>query len=294
MSHNEPDGVRGVSHEPQDHESVPPTTKDTLMAKILIVIVLGAAMALCCGKAIAQAECKSWSSADEVWSSEPWTGSDAPFHSARIRITVQILHSRRPEEDLAKYEAGSEESPDDAMAAFSLAVAAYNANRGAIIEQPNQYIIAAQAALLRARSPHNYEFDRIRFLLDLLGCYPDSSLRQLADRLLSHTKDDPDVLATAGWCFSAVDMKKATSLLDRAIVLDPKNPLYYNTLGITYYCGFFGNGDAINASYAKLSMLNLQKSLQLTPYDDKTYPYRHVTVHLMTIMEGAIKKFIEK
>lgn len=177
-------------------------------------------------------EDKSWS-----WVSEPWTGNDQPFLKLKRQIDL-ASKTQKPANLLPRYKAVARLKPNDVQAQYAWAYCALKATWAKPDNEAN-LLGGVRLALSQAKSPHSYEFDRVRFME--AAPYPsDKRLRIMGDRLIKHNPKDwflkqlqaRVLLYVTG--LEGADGPRAIQLMQDVVKAQPRKANVYATLGGVY------------------------------------------------------------
>lgn len=202
----------------------------------IVTIIFSASAATIADGAIAQNIQKD--SRSEGWLSEPWTGDETHFLTARSE-TEKLLRNGYDSKALAKkYALRAQKHPTSPLLVFRWGLATYYAaqKESDVWEPP--YRQALLATLSTVPSPHSREFARMRFLIEsrFLG---ETYLKKIGERLLNYNPNDTAVKISIFRVLSVItnpdDSQIALSYARGLIVANPRNPLAYRKLGGVYY-----------------------------------------------------------
>ena len=206
--------------------------------------------------------CISWSTDCDSWTSEAWSGNDAPYTEARLRIEREVDASHEPISVANSYKLKATTSPSNPLVVFSWAVAAYEASRSS---KSDAEYLRCTAGVLKALaispSPDTYEYDRMRYLVQLDGYDEMPDLAGLGDRLLKHNKNDPDVLLQVA--VSKQDLKTALALANASLLIKPNTRAAYGDFGEIYMDHMYLPGK--KALYGRAAIAAFEKCLELLP-----------------------------
>ena len=171
-----------------------------------------------------------------AWTQDAWTADEKPFQSARVAL-VMAQQQHKDMLALAKqYGAAAKKRPNDALAVFKWGCAAWLAYNYGLNTAANAALFEAYNALERTPSPHSYQYDRLRYLID--ACNSRRGVKELGERLLKRNPNDFYVIyyqigITYG-SLSDTDNQRALELSKLLIQKYPKNPTGYERAGTTY------------------------------------------------------------
>jgi len=199
---------------------------------------------------------------DAGWESEQWTGNDAPYAEAKVRIEREVDASRNPDSLVAAYRRKAQLCPKSPYAVFCWAVAYCEAPETTTsLSQSYANLYSIVTALASAPSPRNYDYARIRYIYEETGNWMGSyDLKVIADRLLAANKNDASVLISVAE--SSTNLPYALTLLDQAIKITPESSAAYWVLGNTYMAMW--NSDTKNRELGRKAISAYKKFLSLS------------------------------
>lgn len=191
----------------------------------------------------------------EQWASVPWSGSNLPFEEARAKVDAAIKNGESADALRRKYratainpilKANNSYVPLKALDCFRWGYATWLTIQSSPVDVRWQRAAGADwlkasdvyNAYLLTPSPHNYEYDRIRFLISAY-LMPDGYLQNVGKRLVSHNPQDLDVK----YEFIRVlnpqkDHQQALGLVKELVKKRPSDPSSYARLAEVYYEGW--------------------------------------------------------
>ena len=171
-----------------------------------------------------------------AWTQDAWTADEKPFQSARVAL-VMAQQQHKDMLALAKqYGLAAKKKPSDALTAFKWGYAVWLAYNYGINTAANAELFDACNALERTPSPHSYQYDRLRYLID--ACNSRRGVKELGERLLKRNPNDFYViyyqidLLTPG--LVAADKKEAFDLCNKIIHDYPKDANGYERMASVY------------------------------------------------------------
>ena len=206
---------------------------------------------------------------DRAWISEQWTGEEKPFRIIRATIDATLTSGIKPEALISKYKIASERSPSDPKALFRWGYTAYQA-----ATQPGKTNSEGLGQLTQVRqdfpfahSPHTYEYDRLRFLVQSFG-FGSSDIARVGARLLKLHPNDDDVEYSYVKCLTD-DPTRACRLQALAntrllVRKNPNVPSVYALLATVYSALWASNNDK---QYAAKAVEAYQEYLRKAPAD---------------------------
>lgn len=167
---------------------------------------------------------------------QPWTDPDAPFKNARLLVASDVNASPQPIKVAERYMGISDSHHGDKLAAFQAAAAVWAALHRVTsfhdLETLNGY---SNRVFDNAAPSKVYEYTRLRFLLGApREAFTNPDYRIAAQRLLSHSQNDPDVLGSAAVCYNVDDFPGKAIALERESVNLMPSPYGYRILGLLY------------------------------------------------------------
>ena len=221
---------------------------------------------------------------DLSWEKEPWTGSDAPFISAKADIDREFTGSYLPSLIVDKYAKIAAANPTSALDQFRWAYAEFDFlllphNR---TNDDETIIVPVVVGMAKAKPPHSYQYTRLRFLLQ----GPDGTL-SFVKRLVD--KDPNDWLVKEQYaCMLCINYSPANAALaistQEAVVAHHADwPHCNGTLAFVYSeVGGLGH----NISYYKKALAAEDTCIRLTnPADSQLAFWKQIRKQL----ESCIK-----
>lgn len=229
----------------------------------------------------------NWAQQRYGWVNEPWTGDAKPYQDMKAEIDRSIFKGQKAEaitSALQKYKAEARKQPNDALAQYAWAFAAY---KTALIdstlanpklkgkeegEAQRQVVFPTLAALRRVAFPRTYEFARLRFLLEVFE-FPKSELSPVGRRVAE--RDPKDYKAIRAYLRVAApktpqERQQAIGFAQTLIRLHPQDPQYRAVLGSMYGRSYARTG---NKQYKALAIAGYQDFLRMAPANDPFRPH---------------------
>lgn len=126
------------------------------------------------------------------WAAEAWTGDDAPYRAARAAIDQAANSKDTLAAAFAHNKAAALKDPNNPLAVFRWGYAAYLFTKKQTRLEGFKTLEGLHDAFEDAPSPHAYDYDRLRFLVE--EWYTSNrEATALGQRLLTVNKDDYDV-----------------------------------------------------------------------------------------------------
>lgn len=234
----------------------------------------------------------STSTPEWSWTTEQWAEQDFKYHQARMTIWEAIMEGQKPIALASRYKANAKTTPYnppyDALAQFRWAYAAYQAALADPKYRNSAEFSLASHALAYGASPRNYEYARLRFLMESMS-WPDPRLKPVGLRLLQRDPHDYqakyeliEVLDGAG---VPADKQIALRYSREMIRQFPKNPRTVSSLAWTYYVLWLQDRDPADADGAVAAY---RQYLALVPTDDSSRP--KVEQFIKTILSKKTQK----
>ena len=193
---------------------------------------------------------------DFSWTREAWTGDDKPYQQARTEIEGQFIDAKNPELLLQNYKTDALKSPHDTLAQFRWACAAYTyASKKTVKDEVGFRILPSVIlALASVPSPHTYDYDRLRFLIQSFAIVVPYQLKSIAERLLKKNPED----ALVKYALAAL-LNNSNNSRDRVMAMVyaqqlvnkyPKDAKYYSLLAGFAYTTWFRSKTQTDANKA--------------------------------------------
>ena len=182
-----------------------------------------------------------------AWTTEAWTADEKPYQAERIAIAIAQRQGKNMLALAKQYGAAAKAKPkSDALAVFRWGYAAWLAyDYGNGNNTPAAYeLFDANKALETTPSPHSYQYDRLRFLIEACA-NSQRGVKGLGERLLKRNLNDFDVVfyqigMTYG-SLSEADNQRALELSKMLIQKYPNNSTGYERAGTTYQGLWWGH-----------------------------------------------------
>lgn len=171
-----------------------------------------------------------------AWTQEAWTADEKPFQSVRVALVMAQQQHKNMLAQAKQYGATAKKKPNDALAVFKWGYAAWLASNYGTNHAANAELFDANNALTKTPSPHSYQYDRLRYLID--ACDSQRGVKELGERLIKRNPNDFYVvyyqidLLTPG--LVAADKKEAFDLCNKIIHDYPKDANGYERLASVY------------------------------------------------------------
>ena len=210
---------------------------------------------------------------DTSWRTEAWTGDERPYKSIRASVDAALAAKINPDVLLTKYKAAAVRSPADPKNLFRWAYTAYMAatQAGNPDKMGTMQVLEAREAFPFAHSPHTYEYDRLRFLIQSSDFGPVDMV-PVGARLLKSHPNDYDVNYNYVKCLSndpkQTSRLKALAGARKLVQQHPNLPSVYALLASSCWTLWAANNDK---SYAMKAVAAYQQYLQKAPAN---YAYR--------------------
>ncbi len=204
------------------------------------------------------------------WAAQPWTGDDRPYQKIRADVQKRLKSGKDPAEILADYKAKMDNAPKDPQAMFGWGYArwriftwsnGYRQQYGDLSDLPD--------ALAAVSFPKTYNYARLRFLIQAqVRAMPQ--LQELGERLVRKDPTDIDakflLIAVLKQIPSLTQNQEAVRLTQELIDKNPKEPVYWQTLGVLHEAAYMDFG--FKKSDGDKAITAFQKRLELAPPDD--------------------------
>lgn len=218
-----------------------------------------------------------------LWMYQPWKGDGKPFRSIRNKIDKEALSEQITGKTARLYAEKAAKQPYNAQVQFQAGYIALKVMEN-IRDPDNLYnsrdlAYPTEQALGRVPGPYTYEYDRLRFLIDV-RCLTGAPLKELGRRLVLHNPQDYDVLFRLVSLLSISNpSERHESIVDakRLVLLKPDRPSAYAQLGSVYYCIWAFSKSKKDAAKA---LLAFNGYLRIAPTDD--------------VMQSEIKQLVKQ
>ena len=174
-------------------------------------------------------------SAAPLWTQESWTTQgDAPLRTWREQLAARYTDKDIPDSVVQQYKQAALQAPQDRRKLFQWGYSAYLLYRS-ISGQPTDAEL--MGALLKAKSPYSYEFQRMHYLLNAAMGFQDQHSLSLGERLVKSNPRDYDVLVRVckGISVETPESKrKALQYARDLIQLAPERAYSYAVLASIY------------------------------------------------------------
>lgn len=171
------------------------------------------------------------------WTVEEWSGEDSPFTKIRQEIDHRI-NSQNAADLSEKYRKQINKNHPEAEKVFRYVYATYRAATYNYAFKKTDKPFLASLAMKRVSSPHNYEFTRLRFLIET-QVLPQLSLSSVGERLLRRNRKDFDVkynlVRVMDGGIYPEQRERAITYSEELIRQAPNDSKVYAMLGSTYY-----------------------------------------------------------
>lgn len=221
---------------------------------------------------------------EQAWTMEAWTGDSKPYEKIRKEIDHSVASGEKILSLVAKYETSAKQRPEDPQAQFAWAYAVYQVAAARQTPYGVGYgmLVEPRKALADAKSPHAYEYDRLRFLINAFGPEYKSQLKLLGRRLLKKKPDDAKIKRLLAYILvgssNPAEQQQALTYAQELARVDPTTLAVYSVPAALYMCRWLRRRDHEDAVKARMYY---QQWLQHAPPDDA---FRQtVAVHLRTL-----------
>lgn len=234
-----------------------------------------------------------------AWADESWSGDDGPYRRIRDEIDCLVTTGQKPEALALTYGVQARTRRSDPEAVFRWAYAAYVAASVPHLSVAEKYqrLGLSVSTMARPASPHSYQYDRIRYLLEVfISPVGDYHLIQMGERLLQREPNNREFfydyvknLSDGGdaWDrpYSRVhaDLQKALSLAKTDLQAHPNDARLYRLIGDVYYAQWRHDNAQANAQSATQAY---RRYLQLTTEPDNR---THAERSLVALQHGQVR-----
>lgn len=211
-----------------------------------------------------------------AWTRETWAGSDKTYQSIMSEVDKSIAQHENLDQLLGNYKALAKDSRTNPDPQFRWAYLAYKMS---VMRATSDPVGLSLHALGRAASPHNYYYDRLRYLLSHQIGNSDYHLVSLGQRLLKREPNNKQLMLDVirdlndsrddlGRSESQVltDRKRALSLAKQYIARFPQSPAGYGVLSEVYSSSYYATG---NTQAQTDTLAALHEYLQRLPANSK-------------------------
>lgn len=206
-----------------------------------------------------------------AWTTQPWTGNSRPFQQARAKIDTLIASGKNPTALLPQYEANVRQNPNLPLPLFSWAYVSYQ-----IAKLPQTTLSSGDSMLSKplqafadAKSPHAYEYDRLRFLMISYSPFFNGEIKPVALRLLQQDPNDTKVKLQLAYILcqsgSLADQQQALILAQEVAKVDKTSLALYSIPAGIYMSRWLRHHNKSDAAKAKSAY---QQWLQHAPAND--------------------------
>ena len=206
---------------------------------------------------------------NQTWAFEQWTGDDAPYAAVRSQIEHAANAGQPPLSLVSQYAAQAKREPNNPLAQFAWAYTVRLADKALPTSKAMADLrFAAELAISEAPQPHTYNYDRLHYLIWILGGGggPSYYLRDLTTRLLKKDPNDFPVLLGQALIYTQ-NREKAPKqhgyvLIQQMIKKYPNKPEVYDALACWYYTQYMFYHNPDNYQQA---MKYYRKALEMYP-----------------------------
>lgn len=171
-------------------------------------------------------------SSGDAWVSQAWTGDETPFREFRLSMDRAVAQGQSPAQLAEKYSA-TKFDIEHPLAVFQWAYPAYLAEKAKALPGDEGELYDIRNAMQSAAnfdSPHNYEFDRLRFLAEMTNS-SNLALFPMGERLVKRNPKDYEVRLLWTKCMADPEylhlpvMKDNIEILIKAFPKDPSKQI---------------------------------------------------------------------
>jgi hypothetical protein len=231
------------------------------------------------------------------WANETWGNNDKPYQETKADIDKALVQGQDLEKLLDKYKSAALDSPTNPVEQFRWAYLAY---RISLLPQNQDKgvdkIGLSLEAMYRPVSPHSYEYDRLRFLMEsyltsnyeLIGLGrrliqrdpQNQDIQFYAIRNLSDPKDWGDRTSLG----IVSSQKQALLLLQTFIQKYPTSSSGYNLLGGLYSEMYLKSNNPADRDHAVAALRQYQKMVALD-----SIAYQNAQFFIKKVQNGLVK-----
>jgi len=237
--------------------------KLSMFCFVLLIAVVAAAVHI--GGAEQYVITDASSAARMAWVDETWSNNDPAYRNARSAIDYMTDHGKLTKQYWQKFYTAALQNKQDPLTQFKWAYATYQAARSGVqFDSVTRLRFQVNEALANVKSPRNYEFARVKFLI-AMSHNTNYAYQNLGRRLLKRDVKDRDVKYHFIDTLNLTKPKEAEEALRCAkeLVRDyPKRPGCHGALASVYLSKWNSGHRSEDANAA---IVEYQRVIQLTP-----------------------------